>query len=789
VREARAAAGLNHDHVVPVFSVVNPPDAPPYLVMPFVAGPTLRERIHAENGLAPREAARICAQVADGLAAAHAAGLIHRDIKPANIILDKEHQRARIMDFGLVRVKEQTGGTTQEGTIPGTPEYMSPEQVRTPSRIDERSDVYSLGVTLYEALTAAVPFRGASHMVLQQVLHDEPLPPRRLSDRIPRDLETICLKAMAKERLHRYASAAELRDDLHRWLAGEPIQARPVGRVEKAWRWCRRRPREAALSAVVVGLMLLAVAGGVWYQQERAGRDAERALKRAEVEGDVAAAVREAAALRQRLDTRRDDAGRMQLLLEASSALQRAEGALAASKGLAPTELAAQVDAERRRLDQALKGQRFLAELQEIRAWRGDEVTGGNQDFPGADRRYIAAFKAYGLDVDGEAAPQIAARLHADNAHVRESLGVALDDWAYMRRQTKGNVRPLTEIAQLIDPDPLRNRIRAAEEKDTEPGLEELQALARAPESLDMPAPTAHLLALALFYRSDNAGAAALLRAAQRRHADDFQINHDLAWLHLYRLQPPQADEAIRFFSIALAARPQSAAASLGLANAFREKQDFAEAAAILAELVRKQPGNVHARASLGHLLGEQGRYAEAAVAFAKVVELQPDDSYSWYAQAAAHAGAGELAAHRKVCAAMVERFGNTKDAWVAGRILYAWVPGAEAVADAERLQALVDMVQADPNGGSRIQGAVLYRSRQYAQALTHLAKASQGRAWDCFFLAMAHHRLGQSAEALECYDKARAWMSAVRPHWTERAEGAALLREAETLVRAAAIK
>jgi serine/threonine protein kinase len=116
-------------------------------------------------------------------------------------------------------------------------------------------------VTLYEALTGEVPFRGTPTMVLQQVLHDEPVSPRRLSDRIPRDLETICLKAMAKEPARRYQTASDLRDDLSLWLAGETIQARPAGRLEKTWRWCQRRPREATLIAAVVLLLVFIAAG------------------------------------------------------------------------------------------------------------------------------------------------------------------------------------------------------------------------------------------------------------------------------------------------------------------------------------------------------------------------------------------------------------------------------------------------------------------------------------------------------------------------------------------------
>jgi eukaryotic-like serine/threonine-protein kinase len=274
VREAQAAAGIEHDHVVPVYLVANPPGGPACLVMQYVEGPTLRERIEAEGRLDPQEAARIACQVAQGLEAAHRAGLVHRDIKPANIILESATARAKIMDFGLARMTAVPGGTTLEGTIPGTPEYMSPEQVRQPDRIDARSDVYSLGMTLYEALTGEVPFRGLPHLVLQQALNDEPTPPRRLNDKIPRDLETICLHCLHKEPGRRYASAQALADDLRRFLAGEPIQARPVRAWERAAKWARRRPAVAALLALVVSVT--AVGFGLvtwqWRRAEAAGQ-------------------------------------------------------------------------------------------------------------------------------------------------------------------------------------------------------------------------------------------------------------------------------------------------------------------------------------------------------------------------------------------------------------------------------------------------------------------------------------------------------------------------------------
>jgi tetratricopeptide (TPR) repeat protein len=251
--------------------------------MPYVAGPTLRARIAADKRLAPREAARLVAEVADGLTAAHALGQIHRDVKPANVLLDEATGRARLTDFGLVRLVER-GGTTLEGALAGTPEYMSPEQVREPKQVDARTDVYSLGVTLYEALTGEVPFRGAAHMVLQQVLHDDPPSPRRLNDAVPRDLETVCLKAMAKEPARRYAGAAELRDDLVRFLNGEPVRARPPGRVEPGWRWCQRHRAPVVLSAALLLTFAAGFAGVLWQWRRAEAKAAEARARAAEAD-------------------------------------------------------------------------------------------------------------------------------------------------------------------------------------------------------------------------------------------------------------------------------------------------------------------------------------------------------------------------------------------------------------------------------------------------------------------------------------------------------------------------
>jgi eukaryotic-like serine/threonine-protein kinase len=278
VREAQLTAQFRHDHAVMVHAVVCPEAGLPYLVMEYVQGSTLAQLIDSTQRPAPRVVAAWVSQVADALDAAHAAGLVHRDVKPSNILIEDKTGRAKITDFGLARSQAGPSSLSRDGFLAGTPTYMSPEQARGDASLDARTDVYGLGATFYQALTGVTPYRGAPHLVLRQVIEEDPRPPRQLNDQVPRDLETICLKSMAREPARRYQTAGALADDLRRWLGDEPIRARPVGRLERFYRWCRRNPRVAGLAAALVLVFTVGFLGVVWQW-----RRAELNLKESQI--------------------------------------------------------------------------------------------------------------------------------------------------------------------------------------------------------------------------------------------------------------------------------------------------------------------------------------------------------------------------------------------------------------------------------------------------------------------------------------------------------------------------
>jgi WD40 repeat protein len=297
--EAEAVACLQHPNIVQIHEV-GAHDGVYYLALEYVEGGSL-DRVLAGTPQEPLAAAQLIETLARAVHHAHQRGILHRDLKPANILMSGEWPGAsgddrtevfslaarpwplavvpKITDFGLAKRLEPGDARTQSGLVLGTPSYIAPEQASgKPGEVTHSVDIYGLGALLYEMLTGRPPFKGATALsTLEQVASQDPVAPSRFQRLISRDLETICLKCLEKQPGRRYASAEGLADDLHRFLSGRPIVARPIGAWGRAWKWARRRPYEAGLAAAVLAVAALGLAGIVWqWRNALAGRDAAR---------------------------------------------------------------------------------------------------------------------------------------------------------------------------------------------------------------------------------------------------------------------------------------------------------------------------------------------------------------------------------------------------------------------------------------------------------------------------------------------------------------------------------
>jgi len=264
LREAEAVARLHHPCIVQIYDIGEQAGLP-FFSLEYCAGGSLGDLLDG-TPLPSRSAAELVSALARAVAVAHQAGIVHRDLKPANVLLasrelvnrnDLLAAGPRISDFGLAKRLDQQGNT-RTGSIVGTPSYMSPEQARGSKEVGVPADIYALGAILYELLTGRPPFRAVSAMdTIWQVVHNDPVPPSQLQPRLSRDLETITLKCLQKDPRRRYASAADLADDLDRWLAGEPIRARPVGPLVQLGRWIQRKPAVAVLLLLLTLTLLV----------------------------------------------------------------------------------------------------------------------------------------------------------------------------------------------------------------------------------------------------------------------------------------------------------------------------------------------------------------------------------------------------------------------------------------------------------------------------------------------------------------------------------------------------
>lgn len=528
-REAEAVARLRHSSIVQIYDV-GEVDGHPYFTMEYIPGGSLAEKL-AGVEQPVHEAAEMVAAIAEAIHAAHEGGIIHRDVKPANVML-ADDGAPKISDFGLARQLDSNDGLTHTGIRIGTPSYMAPEQMSgNPAAVSPAIDIFALGALLYEMLTGVPPFRGETLSDTERLLTSvDPEPPSHRNAKVPRDLETICLKCLEKDPNHRYASAADLAAELNRFLKHEPIQARPIGRAERWLRWVRRNPLPSALAVTAALLIAILITDAIQEGALAAGRHAEKKRLTARFESGVR--------------------------LVQDGHLSEARAILGKLGGGGHADL-------RQRIDRTLHDLDLVEELDAIGAKRTMALNASEQDHltfnANAANAYTSIFSQSRVGSLTEQVEVVAGRVRSSD--IRIPLVAALDDWAVCEPHENRRSWVLA-VVQLADPDPSawRSRIRDPQSWHQPETLQQLAESALAEK------PPVQLLRVL----GDRLSAAGLdvvefYSQVQVEHPDSFLANLSLA----NALLPAAPIESMRYYQAALAIRPHSATAQNNLGVAF----------------------------------------------------------------------------------------------------------------------------------------------------------------------------------------------------------------------------
>jgi eukaryotic-like serine/threonine-protein kinase len=794
LREAKAVAGLRHSNIVQVYDM-GEQVGQPYFTMEFVEGGNLAQKL-AGTSQPPRQAAVLLATLAEAVQAAHQSGIVHRDLKPSNVLLTADGT-PKISDFGLARRMEGEAGLTWTGTAVGTPSYMAPEQAQArPLRWGPAVDIYALGAILYELLTGRPPFHAETAAeTVRQVISQDPVPPSRVNGKVPRDLETICLKCLNKEPPLRYGSADALAADLRRFLAGEAIAARPDGQVARLARRVRRRPVQSTAVAVGALLTITLLGGGLWLMYDRA-------LAARAVEAERAAVERAADAhLRDMVEFLRKGSWP-----DARNALERAKAWLV-HRGS---------DDLRNRLAQGDRDLELAARLDAIRM-TGYARFGQGYDFYRSDKEYAGAFREAGFDAIDHHPEIVAARVMASN--IRNSVLAALDEWSVRARDPRRQ-RWASDVARLADGDTTGWRGRALDPAI----LNDEAALFRVIETAPFPDQAVPLLlAIELRMKAANEIRVAFLKRVHERHARDFWVNARLGAVLIYTGKPQEAvgyyqaalairpgvsmihsnlgvaldranradeaigqfrqavaldpagattrenlvtslwnlgrkDDAIRELPEALRRNPKSAILHTFAAKILESKNQNDEALASFRQAVDIDPKSTLAQRELRAYLMRQGRVDVARNAWAKALDLDPSEHDAWYGYAEFCLFLGREEDYRIARRALMAKFGATNDSFIAERTSRACLLRPASGEELHRVVALAGIVGGLDKASARgyypffqfVQGLAEYRQGHLDRAISLMRAEASGVLGPAprLVLAMALHQSGRVAEA-----------------------------------------
>ncbi|HVU87318.1 MAG TPA: protein kinase [Pirellulales bacterium] len=588
VREAEAIAALRHPHIVQVYDI-GEVDGHPYYTMEFVDGGSLAQKL-AGTTQPVREAAEMVSRLAEAVQAAHESGIVHRDLKPGNILL-ADGETPKITDFGLARRLDRDSGLTHTGARIGTPSYMAPEQMTGgASALSPAVDIFALGAILYEMLTGRPPFQGESLSDIERKLTTEdPLPPAHLNPKVPRDLQTICLKCLEKDPRARYPTAGELAADLDRFLHHEPIRARPIAPAERAARWIRRNPLLAALAVTSVVLIAL-IASAVTQEW------AEAAARRAE---------------KMRLNMRLDSG--IQLVQAGRFAEARAILGKLGDGGFA--EL-------RQRIDRVLDDLTLVENLELVEERRATVLNAQDSNWrpnARAAAEYEALLASAGIGKAAADSATVAARIKASD--VRAALVAAVDDWSVCESDARSRDW-LLAVAQAASADQCDWQKQYHDPvKWSDP-----DHLAHLAET----APLATVSVLQLRALCHRLAVAKLDVKSFRARVQQAHVNSLLANLALAdALRKNDPLESLRYYQAALAIRPDSSTAHNNLAVALVALGRREEAIAEYQRSLEFDPRSTAAHYNLARELSQE-RPGEAVIHFEQASKLDPKLSVAY---------------------------------------------------------------------------------------------------------------------------------------------------------------